>query len=113
MGLEIKRNKKGQYRLISTVSGECYHPDQKWVDEEEAKKILIYSQFDKFVEKVIEIDMTFPNGYFVNDRYFNDKENISFHEWFLAALKSDDTDKIVSDKFEEVYNKLKLDIKIP
>lgn len=113
MGLSIKKNNKGQYNLTSTVSGESYHPDKKWIDEDEAKRILIYSHFHKFIEKAIEIEMTFPNQYQVNGRYFHDEEKPSFNEWFLKALKSDDVDKIISDKFEEVYNKLQLEIKIP
>lgn len=37
MGLEVKRNAKGEYQLKSTVSGELYH-DEKWVSEDEAKR---------------------------------------------------------------------------
>jgi hypothetical protein len=112
MGLDITRNDEGLYRLISTVSDECYHPDKEWIDEDEVKRILIYNHFHKFVEKVIEIEMSFPNNYRVNDCYQRDESKQDFNEWFLKALKSDDIDQIINDKFKEVYEKLKLEIKI-
>jgi hypothetical protein len=114
MGIEIKRNKKSQYKLTSTVSGDCYHPEHDWVDEDEAKRILIYNQFHRFVEKVIEIDINFPRGYFVNGKYQkHDEYNKPFNDWLMNALMSKDVDKIISDKFKEVYEKLKLEINIP
>lgn len=113
MGLIIDKNDKGQYKLTSTVSNESLHPDDEWIDEDEAKRILIYRQLHTFIEKSIEIEMTFPNGYRVNDSYQRDTTKPDFHRWFLDALKSDNVDEIIKDKFEEVYNRLKLEIKIP
>ena len=41
MGIQIKKNKNGEYRLKSTISDESLHPDKKFVSEYEAKSILI------------------------------------------------------------------------
>jgi len=113
MGLDIERNDKGLYRMKSTVSDESYHPDKEWIDENEMKRILIHNELHKFIEKAIEIDMTFPNRYHVNDRYVSDDTKPCFHTWLIKAFKSDDCDDIITKKFEEVYTKLGLDFKIP
>jgi hypothetical protein len=64
MGIDIKKHKriKDTYSLTSSVSDESLHPDSKWVNETEAKRILINKLFWKFIDSAIEIDMTFPNG---------------------------------------------------
>lgn len=113
MGLNIKRNNKGLYKLMSTVSDESYHPDKEWIDENEVKKLLIHKALHQFIEKVIEIDMSFPVGYMVNGSYQVDDTKPCFNRWFLDALNSDDVDGIINTKFSEIYNKLNLDFKIP
>lgn len=110
MGLNITKNDKGEYQLISTISNESYHPDKEWVSEAEAKKILIEDAFINFVNKAIEIDMTFPQNYRVND--INPKRSSVFNQWVLDAYESENVDKIFADKFEEIHSRLKLDIKI-
>lgn len=109
MGLEIKRNDSGKFSLKSTISDESYHPNKDFISEEEAKIILINEAYFKFVEKVIEIDMTFPNHYMVNGKYSVDKTKSNFGEWMLKALKSDNVDEIINNKFKEVKERLKLD----
>lgn len=113
MGLNIKRNDEGLYKLTSTISDESYHPNKEWIDENEVKKLLIHKVLHQFIEKAIEIDMSFPVGYMVNDTYQVDDTKPCFNRWFLDALKSDDIDDIINNKFIEIYNKLNLDFKIP
>lgn len=67
MGLEIK--KKGtKYQIKSTISDGRLHL-KAWITEDEAKVVLIHERLHEFVEKVIEIDMSFPHKYRVNDVY--------------------------------------------
>lgn len=111
MGLGIKRNKKGQYQLISTISDESYHPDKKWITEDEAKVILINKAFWEFVKTSIEIDMEFPANYYVNGKYCNDKKP-NFNIWMLKNAFGDNGDVIITEKFEDIHKRLKLNINI-
>jgi hypothetical protein len=40
MGVEIKRNEK-VYTKKSGISDESYHPEKKWISEEEKKFLLL------------------------------------------------------------------------
>jgi len=104
MGIEIKRNKKGEYSLKSSISDESYHPEKKWITEDAAKKLLIERAFYKFIEQAIEIDMTFPNGY-SDDKIKYNKNIPNFHEWYLGILKSEEWGKKLYEKFNEVLEK--------
>ncbi len=110
MGLEIKRNDIGEYSLTSTISNESYHPEKEWITLDEAKKLLIEKAFYKFVEQAIEIDMSFPNNYFVNDKREYNKELTNFLEWHLNILKDDEYGKKLFEKFNEVLKKLNMDL---
>ncbi len=111
MGLQINRNEKGEYKLTSTISGESYHPKKEWVSEDEAKKCLINNEFMRFIDKLIEIDMSFPNNYRVNDK-MGDRQS-DYNEWVLKASGSADVNEVFEDKVKEIYERLKLDIKLP
>jgi hypothetical protein len=110
MGLAIKKHKsrKGAYKLTSAISDESYHPDATWITEAETKRILIDKAFWEFIEKAIKIDMEFPHGYYVNDRYHVDKDKANYNEWYLESLKSENAGKTIMDKFAEVYDRLGL-----
>jgi hypothetical protein len=110
MGLDITTNDRGEYKLNSTISDESYHPHQKWVSEEEAKKLLIEEAFLRFIEKAIEIDLTFPTNYRIND--ICGKRTAVYYEWVSAAYKSADVNQTFADKFNEIHTRLKLEIKI-
>ena len=112
MGLEISKNDKGEYNLLSTISDMSWHPDNEWVTEDEAKKLLIHDLFFKFVNDAINIDMTFPNRYNVNGERHYDESKPDFNKFIGDAYKSKDVDKIINDKFSELHERLKLDIKI-
>ena len=111
MGLEIKKNEDDLYQLTSTNSGESYHPDKKWITEDEVKILLINEAFSNFVEKCIKIDMTFPNGYVINDLYKHDKSKPDFNQWMLNFGLKDSIH--IKQKFEELYDRLKLYFIIP
>lgn len=111
MGLDIKINKKGEYQITSTVSDERLHTE-KWVSEDEAKRIMIYRKFWEFIESTIKIDMTFPNGYVVNDKRHHDESKPNYNQFMLDCYNSNDVDKAINTKFEEIYKRLKLEIEI-
>lgn len=106
MGLQVKRNKDGLYKLISTVSDEPYH--KGWITEQKAKEILINNAFWDFAEKVIEIDIDFPNGYFVNGKLQIDEDRKRGYEVTLELMKKKDGGKTTYEKFKEVLKKHKI-----
>ena len=65
MGLDIKRNKAGLYKVKSTISDEKLG---EYMTEDQIKKMLIERAYFKFVEEVIKIDLEFPSGYYINDK---------------------------------------------
>lgn len=106
MGLDIKRNSKGLYKATSTISDELLH-DKKWITEDELKKVLIEREFFNFVEKVIKIDMEFPNGYHVNDQ----REHIEGKAGSGSRFLLDNLDaKIIKDKYNEICERLKIEL---
>lgn len=110
MGLKVNRNDNNEYQLISTINGKPWH-DKEWITEDEAKKTLINIAFNDFVEKAIKIDMEFPRRYNVNGKRYSD-EKPSYTHWVLEAYESEDTECIIQNKFEEMYDRLKLTFKI-
>lgn len=106
MGLDIKRNKKGLYKAKSTISDESVSGDV-WVTEDEFKKILIERAYWNFVRETIQIDMEFPNGYYVNDKHEFIKEKAGVgSRWMLDNWKGES----FSDKFKEICERLKIEL---
>lgn len=101
MGLQIKRNKKGEYNMISTISNEQIH-EEKWISEKEAIKTLILRQWFDFVEKTIKIYMEFPAGYQVNDRFELHEKRALGSKWMLDNWD----DKSINKKFGEICKDL-------
>ena len=88
MGLKVKKNKDGLFKLINTVSDEQLHKAD-WATADKAKAILINRAFWRFVNECIEIDTDFPAGYSVNDRIVHLKENeISGAEKIIKLYKT-------------------------
>ena len=113
MGLEVKSNRKKEYQLICTISDELYHPEKKWISEDEAKKILIERAFWTFIEKTIEIDSCFPKDYYINGiKDYKASPKSDFLRWWLDNAYGENSDKIITERFEEISNRLNLDIKI-
>ncbi len=108
MGLIIKRNSEGLYNLKSSISDEQLH-DEEWITEDKAKEVLINKAFVDFVEKVIEIDMEFPSKYTVNGKRSMDRTKPFASQFFLNAY-SGDYNKIITEKYNEIIDKLKLDL---
>jgi hypothetical protein len=103
MGLNIKE-KDGKYKLKSTISDERLH-DEKWVDIDGAKKVLMERELNRFIDKIIEIDMDFPNGYMVNGKFSG--MNKKFNKWILEIYEKENFQEI-EDKFNEINEKYKL-----
>ena len=103
MGLNIKE-KYGKYKMKSTISDEQLH-DKKWIDIDEAKKVLMERELNIFIEKIIEIDMDFPNGYMANGKLSN--MNKKFNKWILDIYEKENFQDI-EDKFAEINEKYKL-----
>lgn len=110
MGLNIERNEAGLYRATSTISDESI-TDDKWVTEDEFKKILIERAFWRFAEETIKIDMDFPNGYTVNEKRIHDENGgykanrfliQSYHDYNPETSESDP----IGDKFTEICKRL-------
>jgi len=105
MGLDIKRNRKGLYKAKSSVSDESVTKD--WVTEDEFKKILIEKAYYKFIEETIKIDMEFPSGYCVNDKYqCVDELHCAGSIWMLKNWN----DEAFNNKFKEICERLKIEL---
>lgn len=111
MGLEIKKNSKGLFKLTSTVSDESYHPDKKWISVDEAKKVLIENEIWSFIEKIIEIDECFPGSYYVNGSYDVKNDSKTKHlRWMLDNAYGEDGGEKLEAKFKEVIKRLEIDL---
>ena len=105
MGLNIKRNKKGQFKMISGISDEVLH-EEEWISEDEAKKILIERAKWDFVCKVIEIDMEFPNDYHVNGKHcMIENKHMAGKKFVLTNWNNDN---VIEEKFQEICKRLNL-----
>jgi len=100
MGLQIKRNSKGQYNMKSTVSDEQIH-EQKWISEKEAIKQLILRRWFSFVEESIKVYMEFPCGYQVNGKFEFDK-TAKGGRWLIDNWD----DEKINKKFAEICKEL-------
>lgn len=107
MGLEIKRNKEGLYSVKSSISGDLLH-DDKWLTEDEIKKLLIEESFSNFIRNVVEIDMEFPNGY-----YINNKRKVIFdkhHAGKKFIIENWNKQEVIENKFKEIIDRLNIDL---
>lgn len=106
MGLDIKRNKKGLYKVKSSISDKSVS-GKDWVTEDEFKKILIERAYFKFIEDTIKIDMEFPSGYGVNDKYqCIDGKHCAGSEWMIKNWN----DEAFIGKFKEICERLKIEL---
>ena len=103
MGLDIKKNRKGQYNMKSTISGEQVH-EEKWISEKEAFKELILRQWFNFVEESIKIYMEFPSGYHVNgERKIIKEKHCIGGRWIIDNWNDDEA---INKKFGEICKEL-------
>ena len=110
MGTEIKRNKKGQSQLNSSITDELLH-DKRWISAEEAKLIIIYRAYYDFCIRVIEIDGNFPadfkgvseDGHIV---YFGGDKNGS--KFISSVYDNNLPDAVILEKCKEIMQKHKM-----
>ena len=106
MGLDIKRNKAGLYKVKSTISDEQL--GDGWMTEDELKKLLVERAYFKFVEDVIKIDMEFPSGYYINDkRKIVDDKYVAGSEFILKNWKNGNA---IEEKYREICERLKIEL---
>lgn len=109
MGLNLKRNDQGLYKVKSSNSDEDYF-DGKYVEEDVLKKTLIERQIWNFLEKIIEIEMNFPFHYYINDKMCMDMPDVHFSEWFLKVLHKSgkEQSEMMYEKVIEIVKKYNL-----
>jgi len=66
MSLYAKRNKDGCYKLFSSTKMESLH--EGWLTEDEAKALLIARAQWKFMQEIIDVELSFPDAYSINGR---------------------------------------------
>ncbi len=103
MGLQVKRNEEGLYKLISSFTDKPYH--KGWITQEEAKAILINNAFWEFAEKVIELDVDFPFGYCVNGKREIDNKKKRGCNVTLELMQKNDGGKATYKMFKEILKK--------
>ena len=98
---------------LETQTGGRISRIKELISEDEVKKILIENAFWKFIEKTIEIDSCFPKDYYINGiKDYKSSSKSDFLRWWLDNAFGENSDKIITEKFEEISNRLKLDIKL-
>jgi len=106
MGLDIKRNRSGLYKVKSTISDEQL--GKGWMSEDELKKLLIEKAYFKFAEDVIKIDLEFPSGYFINDkRKIVEDKHCAGGEFIV---KNWNNGNVIEEKFKEICERLKIEL---
>lgn len=105
MGLEIKRNKTGLYKVKSSVSDEKLG---EFMTEDQLKKMLIERAYFKFIEDVIKIDFEFPSGYYINDKIQNVPDKHCSGIQFI--LNNWNNENVIEDKFKEICDRLKIEL---
>ena len=101
MGIDIKKNRKGLYRVKSTVSDQKLGED---MTEDENKKMLIERAYLKFIEETIKIDLEFPSGYYINNKIQSvEGKHCSGLEFIIKNWNNED---VIEDKFREICNRL-------
>lgn len=104
MGIEIKRNRAGLYRMQSTISDQLI-TDNEWVDTQEAKNTLIERLFYDFIDKAIEVDIDFPKGYTVNGKRV-DKTDNAYWDWYKNNVDGGGNQEVYNAKIIEIISRI-------
>ncbi len=100
MGLSIKE-KDGLYKATSTISDE--NITDGFVSINQIKKDLIDCAFWDFIDKIMTIQMNFPNMYRVNDVYVSPgKDVVTFNDWY-SSIKECDRGEATKQKLIEMF----------
>lgn len=106
MGLDIRKNKKGLYKVKSSISDKQL--GKEWMTEDELKKILVERAYWRFMEETIKIDLEFPSDYYINDkRRIVENKHVKGSEFII---KNWNTPNVIDDKFKEICERLKIDL---
>jgi hypothetical protein len=106
MGLSIKKHKNGNLTLTDSISGKVVVKNGT-IDD--AKKYLLIKKIWKFMDDMIEIDMDFPNGYFINDKLHHEDGHKLFLEWWLESCKKDNFSELIYNKMGDIITKFNLE----
>ena len=108
MGLIVKKNKDGLYQMISSFDDEKIHKE-KWVSEHEAKRVLINRAFWDFFDKMVEIDVDFPLGYYNSNGkvYTGDPK---YFDVLHKMRKAKNSNELYEQKYQELKKKYDLDL---
>jgi hypothetical protein len=106
MGLDIKRNKAGLYKVKSSISDEQL--GKEWMTEEELKKLLVERAYWKFMTNVIEIDIEFPSGYYINNKQKIIEEKHCAGGKFI--IENWNKDIVIEEKYREICERLKIQL---
>ena len=105
MGLDIKKNKEGLYKVKSSISDKQL--GKEWMSEDELKKILIEKAYWTFITNVIEIDMEFPSDYYINnEREIIDEKHCAGKEFIIKNWNNGNIEK----KYREICDRLKIEL---
>ena len=114
MGIQVLKNKKSKYKLTNTVSDKRMH-SAPWISEDKAKTVLIERALWDFYEKVITIDMEFPDGYgsMKHGRFHGEKLGAG-SQWMIdnAYPKDGSGWEVVIKKVGEIKKRLEVDLEI-
>ena len=106
MGAEIKRNSVGLYKVKSSISGD--ELSKGWVNEDEIKKLLIEKTYGDFIRQAIEIDMEFPNDYYINGKLQKIDEKHQAGKLFV--ITNWNNENVIEEKFKEIIERLKIEL---
>jgi len=106
MGLDIKKTRDGKFTVIESVSDEVVIKNGT---EDDVKRYLLVKKIWKFYDEMIQIDMEFPNKYYVNGKIYQDKTKENFLEWWLENCKKEGFGEIIGEKMQVIIKKFELE----
>jgi hypothetical protein len=106
MGLDIKKSKNGKFTVIESVTDEVVIKNGT---EEDVKRYLFVKKIWKFYDNMIEIDMEFPNKYYVNGEIHRDESKENFLEWWLKNCKKEGFEDVIAEKMKTIIHKFDLE----
>lgn len=98
--------KNGEWRVLNTVTDEII---AEFDSEQDTKQFLAYEKIYEGKKKAIEILMSFPNQWIINDKFQRTESGIEdYTKWILSINHYDtymDYYKAIDNKLDELLNK--------
>ena len=98
--------KNGEWRVLNTVTDEII---AEFDSEQDIKQFLAYEKIYEGKKKAIEILMSFPNQWTINDKFQRTESGIEdYTKWILSINHYDtytDYYKAIANKLDELLNK--------